>query len=319
MRFTRRAGFAAALLPMAARAQTWPTRPFRFVIPYPPGGPTDILGRVVALGMPAAIGQSVVVENRAGASGVIGSQEVARAAPDGQTFLVNASIHTIIPHLNRAMPFDALADFVPVTMIARVPLMVVVNPALPIQTIADLIAWLRANPGRASFASSGNAAAPHLAGELFKQMTDTQMQHIPYRGSGPAIADLMAGNVQVMFDSIPSSAGAVRAGQLRALAVTSTTRTAAFPELPTVAEAGVPGFDISTWYGIWAPARTPMPIVERLQQATASAVAAPEAAARLASLGAEPVADTPAQFAAFCRSEYDRWGALVRTAGITGD
>jgi len=304
-------------LPLGARGQT--ARPIRFVVPYPPGGPTDILGRVVALSLPPLLDQQIIIENRGGASGTIGAAEIARSAPDGQSFLVNASIHTIIPHLNHALSYDALADFTPVTNIASVPLMAVVTPALPIHSIADLIAYLRAHPGEVSFASSGNGAAPHLAGELFKQMTGTDMQHIPYRGSGPAIADLMAGNVQVMFDSIPSSAGAVRSGQLRALAVTTSSRASAFPELPTVAEAGVPGFEIATWYGIWAPARTPEAIVTRLQQAVARAVVLPNVAERLASLGAVAVADTPAHFAAFCRVEYERWGALVQSAHISAD
>ena len=254
------AGMVGAPL-TGARAQDWPSRPVRFVVPYPPGGPTDILGRVIAQRLSVELGQPMVVENRAGASGVIGSEVVARAAPDGATFLINASIHLIIPHLNKAMPFDAVADFTPVTNIAMVPLVAVVNPALPVRSIAELIAYLKANPGRVSYASSGNASALHLAGEMFKLMTGTDMVHVPYRGAGPAIQDLLAGNIQLMFDSIPSSAAAVRGGLLRPLAVTTATRVAAYPELPTVAEAGVPGFDISTWYAIWAPPRTPAPMV----------------------------------------------------------
>jgi tripartite-type tricarboxylate transporter receptor subunit TctC len=217
------------------------------------------------------------------------------------------------------MPFDAMADFAPVTNIASVPLIVVVNPDLPVRSIAELVAHLKASPGKLSFGSSGNAAAPHLAGELFKQLTGTRMEHVPYRGSGPAVADLMAGNIQVMFDSMPSSAGAVREGRLRALAVTTRNRVPAFSELPTVAEAGVPGYEIATWYGIWAPSRTPPAIVTRLQQAVAQAVAAPEARERLAALGAEPVADTPDAFANFTRAEYERWGRLVREANIRAD
>ncbi|WP_218014810.1 Bug family tripartite tricarboxylate transporter substrate binding protein [Teichococcus rhizosphaerae] len=322
MRITRRAALAA--MPMLAslssgpaRAQAeWPSRPLRFVVPYPPGGPTDILGRVVAQQLAQRLPQPVVVENRGGASGTLGSGEVARSAPDGATFLVNASIHVIIPHLNPQIPFDTLAAFEPVTNIARVPLMLVVNKDLPVRSVPELVAWLKQNGARASYGSSGIGAAPHLAGELFKQLTGTQMAHVPYRGSGPAVADLMAGNIQLMFDSMPSSAGAVREGQLRALAVSTAERVAAFPELPTVAEAGVPGYEISTWYGIWAPARTPAPIVSALQRAVAAAVATPEAKARLEALGAEPVADSPEDFAAFTRAEYERWGRLVRDAKI---
>jgi tripartite-type tricarboxylate transporter receptor subunit TctC len=300
-------------------ASDWPNRPVRFVVPYPPGGPTDILGRVVAARLAQDLKQPMVVENRPGASGVIGSEVIARAAPDGQSFLMNASIHVIIPHLNRAMPFDALADFTPVTNMALVPLVAVVNPALPVRSIAELIAYLRANPGRVSYASSGNASALHLAGEMFKLMTGTEMVHVPYRGAGPAVQDLISGNVQLMFDSIPSSAAAVRAGLLRPLAVSTAKRVAAYPDLPTVAEAGVAGFDIATWYAIWAPARTPPAIVARLQQAVAAAVAQPEVRERLAPLGADPVADTPEEFAVFCTREYERWGRLVRDARVTLD
>jgi tripartite-type tricarboxylate transporter receptor subunit TctC len=312
---------AAASWAGAAAAQDapWPSRPVRFVVPYPPGGPTDILGRVVAQRLALDLGQPMVVENRPGASGVIGSEAVARAAPDGQAFLMNASIHVIIPHLNRAMPFDALADFTPVTDMARVPLVAVVNPSLPVRGIPELIAWLQAHPGRVSFGSSGNASALHLAGEMFKLMTGTEMVHVPYRGGGPAVQDLIAGNIQLMFDSIPSSAAAVRAGLLRPLAVTTASRVAAYPDLPTIAEAGVPGFDIATWYGIWAPPRTPGAIVHRLQQAVAAAVQVPEVREKLATLGADPVADTPEEFARFCAREYDRWGRLVRDARVTLD
>jgi tripartite-type tricarboxylate transporter receptor subunit TctC len=318
MRTTRRAVLAAVgLAPFAAAAQeNWPTRPMRFVVPYPPGGPTDILARVVAQRVAADLGQPVVVDNRGGASGVIGSTEVTRAAADGTTFLVNASIHVIIPHLNPQMPFDTLADFAPVTNIAMVPLICVVNPTLPVRSVADLIAYLKARPGQCSYGSSGIAAAPHLAGELFKQLTGTDMVHVPYRGSGPALQDLMAGNIQVMFDSLPSSAGAVRDGRLRALAVTTAGRIPSFPDLPTVAEAGVPGYEITTWYGIWAPPRTPDAIVTKLQRAVAAALANPDTRERLDVLGAEPVADTPAHFAAFVQAEYGRWGKLVRDARI---
>ena len=318
---TRRLALGGALAALAALAQgnDWPARPVRFVVPYPPGGPTDILGRVVAARLAQELGQPMVIENRAGASGVIGSEVIARAVPDGQAFLMNASIHVIIPHLNRAMPFDALADFTPVTNMAMVPLVAVVNPTLPVRSIAELIGYLKTNPGRVSNASSGNASALHLAGEMFKLMTGTEMVHVPYRGAGPAVQDLVSGNIQLMFDSIPSSAGAVRSGLLRPLAVTTAKRASAYPDLPTVAEAGVPGFDIATWYAIWAPPKAPAPIVNRLQQAVAAAVAVPEVREKLATLGAEPVADTPEEFVLFCAREYDRWGRLVRDARVTLD
>jgi len=321
MRISRRAVIASSLLPFAAAAQApeWPSRPVRFIVPYPPGGPTDIMGRIVAQAVQGPLGQPFVVENRAGANGLIGSEQAARAAPDGTTFLVNASAHVIVPHLTPNMPIDVLADFVPVTNIAAVPLWLVVNPALPVRSVAEFIAYARANPGRIAYASSSQGGAPHLAGELFKQMTGTDMVHVPYRGSGPAVQDLIAGNVQAMFDSVPSSAASARDGRLRALAVTTKNRIAPFPDLPTIAEAGVPGYEISTWYGIWAPVRTPPAIINRLQQAVAAAARNPETRARFDALGAEPVADSPEDYARFVRAEYDRWGKLVRDARIKLD
>jgi len=321
MRITRRAAIAGALLPFAARAQApeWPSRPVRFIVPYPPGGPTDIMGRIIAQAVQGPLGQPFVVENRAGANGLIGSEQAARAAPDGSTFLVNASAHVIVPHLTPNMPIDVLADFAPVTNIAAVPLWLVVNPALPVRSIAEFIAYARANPGRIAYASSSQGGAPHLAGELFKLMTGTDLVHVPYRGSGPAGQDLIAGTVQAMFDSVPASAGAVRDGRLRALGVTTRNRIAIFPDLPTIAEAGVPDYEISTWYGIWAPARTSPAIIARLQQAVATAARNPETRARFDALGAEPVADSPEDYARFIRAEYDRWGKLVRDARIKLD
>jgi tripartite-type tricarboxylate transporter receptor subunit TctC len=321
MRISRRAVIASSLLPFAAAAQApeWPSRPVRFIVPYPPGGPTDIMGRIVAQAVQGPLGQPFVVENRAGANGLIGSEQAARAVPDGGTFLVNASAHVIVPHLTPNMPIDVLADFVPVTNIAAVPLWLVVNPALPVRSVAEFIAYARANPGRIAYASSSQGGAPHLAGELFKLMTGTDLVHVPYRGSGPAGQDLIAGTVQAMFDSVPASAGAVRDGRLRALGVTTKNRIAPFPDLPTIAEAGVPGYEISTWYGIWAPVRTPPATINRLQQAVAAAARNPETRARFDALGAEPVADSPEDYARFVRAEYDRWGKLVRDARIKLD
>jgi tripartite-type tricarboxylate transporter receptor subunit TctC len=277
------------------------------------------MGRIVAQAVQGPLGQPFVVENRAGANGLIGSEQAARAAPDGSTFLVNASAHVIVPHLTPNMPIDVLADFAPVTNIAAVPLWLVVNPALPVRSVSEFIAYARANPGKIAYASSSQGGAPHLAGELFKLMTGTDLVHVPYRGSGPAGQDLIAGTVQAMFDSVPASAGAVRDGRLRALGVTTRNRIAPFPDLPTIAEAGVPGYEISTWYGIWAPARTPPAIIARLQQAVASAARTPETRARFDALGAEPVADSPEDYARFVRAEFDRWGKLVRDARIKLD
>ncbi len=315
MRITRR-GVLAATLATPALAQDWPTRPVRCIVPYPPGGPTDLVGRVVAMRAQQELGQPLVIENKPGASGTIGSAEVARAAPDGQVLLVNASAHVIIPHINRSLPYDALNDFTPVTNMAMVPLVALVNPRLPVRSLRELADHAKANPGRVSYASSSIGGAQHLAGEMFKQIAGVDMVHIPYRGAGPAIQDLIAGNVQVMFDSVPAGAGAVREGLLRPLAALNARRVPVYPDLPNAAEAGFPDMVISTWYGIWAPPRTPMAIAERMQRAVAVAVQDPEVRARLAPLGADPVADTPAAFDAFCRSESQKFGAIVRAANI---
>jgi tripartite-type tricarboxylate transporter receptor subunit TctC len=312
MRAARR---ALLLTPLATPAFAQSERPIRFVVPYPPGGPTDLVGRVIA----ANLGVPAVVDNRAGASGLIGSGEVARAAPDGTTLLVNASAHVIVPHLQRQMPFDAMADFTPLSEVVKVPLILVVNPALPVRSVAELIAHARANPGRLSYASSSIGGAPHLAGEMFKLMTRTEITHIPYRGSGPALTDLIGGTVPMMFDSLASSAQHVREGRLRALAVTTAQRLPGFPDLPTVAEAGVPGYEISTWYGIWAPRGLPDAVAARLHGQIARAAATEEARARFTAMGADVVASTPAEFARFARAEYERFGRLIRDANIQAE
>ena len=322
---TRRGAGLAALGALArprgagAQATDWPTRPVRLMVPYPPGGPTDILARVVAQRLTVDLPQPVIVENRGGANGTIGSEVVSRAAPDGTQFLMNASAHVIVPHLQR-VPYDALADFMPVTNIAAVPLMLVVTNALPARSVPELIAYARANPGKLSYASSSAGGATHLAGELFKRQAGVDMVHVPYRGAGQALPDVVAGNAHLMFDSMASSAGLVREGRLRALAVTTPTRVPAFPDLPTIAEAGpLPGYAIASWYAVWAPARTPAAIVSRLQGAIAAALRAPEVGERLATLGAVPVGDTPEEFARFVQAESELYGRLIREAGITVD
>jgi len=256
-----------------------------------------------------------VVENRAGGSGTIGAGEVSRAAPDGTTFLVNASAHVIVPHLQAGIPIDALADFTPVTELVKVPLILVVNAASPIRGVADLLAAARVAPGRMTYASSSIGGAPHLAGELFKHLAGVELTHVPYRGSGPALNDLLAGNVAVMFDSLASSAGHVREGRLRAIAATTAARLPAFPDLPTVAESGLPGFEISTWYGLWGPPRLPDALARRMQAALAAGLRAPEHAARLAALGAEPVVSEPAAFAAFVREDLAYKERMIRVSG----
>jgi tripartite-type tricarboxylate transporter receptor subunit TctC len=307
-------------LPLTMPAQgVYPNKPIRMIVPYPPGGPTDVLGRIVAQKLSESLGQQVVVENRPGASGMIGSELVAKAAPDGYTLLTNASIHVINPSLYPKMNFDALRDFVPVSLIAQVPLILVVHPGLPAQSVQELIALGKAQPNRLNFGSSGNAAAPHLAGESFKIATGVQMQHVPYKGSAPALTDLIGGQVQLIFDSMPSAMPHVKSGKIRALAVTTAKRSPAVPDLPTVAESGVPGFDISTWYGVWAPAGTPKEIVNRVAAEMAKALQQAAVRERLAALGAEPVGNTPDEFAAYCQAELAKWAKIVRESGARAD
>ena len=316
MEITRRAALFAPATAWAA--ERWPSRPVRLVIPYPPGGPTDILGRLVGQRLSADLGQSFVAENRAGAGGSIGAEAVSRAAPDGATFLVNASAHVIVPHMMR-LPYDAVAGFVPVTLIASVPLILVVPMASPARDVAGLVAHLRANPAQGSYASSSNGGAPHLAGEMFRLQSGLPLQHIPYRGSGQALPDVISGQVGLMFDSMASSADLIRGGQLRALAVTTEARVPAFPDLPTMRQAGFPEFEISTWYGIWAPAATPPEIVLAMQRAVATALAHPESVARLGALGAVAGGQPSAEFAAFVGRENARYARLVRDANIRAD
>ena len=309
-----------ACLPVMAGAQSaYPNKPIRMIVPYPPGGPTDVLGRIVAQKLSESLGQQLVVENRPGASGMIGSEIVAKAAPDGYTLLTNASIHVINPSLYPKMSFDALRDFAPVSLIAQVPLILVVNPALPAKSVPELIALGKAQPNLLNFGSSGNAAAPHLAGESFKIATGVRMQHVPYKGSAPALTDLIGGQVQLIFDSMPSAMPHVKSGKIRALAVTTAKRSPTVPDLPTIAESGAPGFDISTWYGVWAPVGTPKDIVNKVAAEMAKALQQPAVRERLAALGAEPVGNTPEEFAAYCQSELAKWSKIVRESGAKAD
>jgi tripartite-type tricarboxylate transporter receptor subunit TctC len=303
----------------AAAAQAWPAKPVRLVVPYPPGGPTDVLARIVAVRLSEALGQPFAIDNKPGASGMIGAAEVAKALPDGYTLLSNASIHVINPSLYPKTAFDAIADFAPVTQLASVPLILVVNNDLPVRSVRDLIAYAKANPGKLNFASSGNAAAPHLAGESFKLAAAIEMQHVPYKGSAPALTDLIGGQVQLMFDSMPSAMPHVKAGKLRPLAVTTARRSAAVPDLPTISEAGLPGFDISTWYGLWAPKGTPRELVTRLASESARILRSADVRERYAALGAEPVGSSPEEFAAYCRSELDKWARIVKASGAKAD
>jgi tripartite-type tricarboxylate transporter receptor subunit TctC len=316
-----------AALPLTAAAQAWPSKPVRIVVPFPPAGTTDILARALAPELQRAFGQPFVIENKPGAGGNLGSAEVAKAAPDGHTLLMGTvGTHAINPALYTKMPYDHVKDFVPVTLVAGVPNVLVLNPASAqrygIASVADLARAARANPDKLTFASSGNGTSIHLSGELFKALTGTQMVHSPYRGSGPALLDLMGGNVDLMFDNLPSAMPHIKSGKLLALAVTSSTRSAAVPDLPTVAEAGGPtlaSFEASSWFGLLAPAGTPMDIVNRIQQETARALATPAMRERLQSQGAIPSGNTPAEFARLIEAETRKWAPVVKASGAKVD
>src|SRR5690349_12578544 len=259
--------FAASILALGApvvpaQPATYPTKPIRLIVPFPPAGTTDILARAVAQKLSETWGQQVVVDNHPGAGGNIGSDIVAKASPDGYTLLMGTvGTHAINPSLYAKMPYDHVKDFAPVILVAGVPNVLVVNPALPVKSVQELIVYGKANPGKLNFASSGNGTSIHLSGELFKTMTGIQMTHVPYKGSSPALTDLIAGQVQLMFDNLPSSLQFIKAGKLRALAVTSLERSSALPDVPTLAESGLPGFEVSSWFGVLAPAGTPNDII----------------------------------------------------------
>ena len=313
-------GASAGLAPLTGWPQNYPSRQIKVIIPFPPGGPTDILGRIVAQKLGERLGQNVVIDNKPGASGMIGADMVAKSPPDGYTLLVNASLHVINPSLYEKSRYDAIADFTPLSNLADVPLVLVVNAKTPVQNVKELIAWIKSSKTPVNFASSGNAAAPHLAGEAFKVAAGIEnMQHIPYKGSSPALTDLIGGQVQLMFDSLPSSQSFIKAGTLKAIAVTTLRRSSALPNIPTIAESGLPGFNISTWYGMWAPASTPSAIVEKLSLEISQITRLPEIREKFLSLGAEPVGNTAEEFAAFNKSELTKWARIVKQSGARVD
>jgi tripartite-type tricarboxylate transporter receptor subunit TctC len=313
------AALCFSIMPMLALAQAYPSKTVRVVVPYPPGGPTDIAARIVAQKLSENMRQSFVVENRPGATGMIGTDLVAKAAPDGYTLLVNASVQVIYPSLFAKMAFDPIKDFSPVTVLAQGPLVLLVNPDLPVKSVKDLVALAKSKPGKLQFGSSGNGAATHLSAEAFKILAGVDMQHVTYKGSTPALTDVMGGHVQLMFDSMSSSLPFIKAGKLRALAVTTAVRSPAMPDLPTIAEAGVPGYDLSTWYGLWAPAGTPKDIVSKLSTEVAKILKTPDVRERLAALGSEPVGNSPDEFARFSHTEQVKWAKVVRESGAKVD
>ena len=308
-----------------AHAQSWPSKPVRIIVPFPPGGTTDIVARSLGVELQKMWGQPVIIENRAGAGGNVGAEAVAKSPNDGYTLLMGTvGTHAINAPLfaqaGNKMPFDPVKDFVPITLAAGVPNVMVVHPKVPVNSVSEFIAYAKANPGKLNMASSGNGTSIHLTGELFKTMTDTYMVHLPYRGSAPAVSDLLAGNTDVMFDNLPSALPHIKAGKLKALAVTSRARSPALPNVPTIEEAAkLNGFDASSWFGLFAPAGTSRTIVDKIQADVAKALAMPEVRERFVAQGAQPSGSTPDQFAAFIRAETDKWTKVVKISNAKVD
>ncbi len=313
-------GLLLAVVAGGAWAQAYPVKPIRLVVPFPPGGATDILARAVAQKLTDAWGQSVIVDNRPGAGGNIGSELVAKAAPDGYTLeMGTVGTHAINASLYSKMPYDHVRDFAPVILVAGVPNVLVVNPGLPVNSVQELIAYAKANPGKLNFASSGSGTSIHLAGELFKVMAGVQMTHVPYKGSSPALQDLLGGQVQLMFDNLPPSLPHIKAGKLRALGVTSATRAPALPDVPTIAESGLPGFEASSWFGVLAPAGTPPAIIAKLNAEIAKWLDTPEAKEKMLALGANAAGGTPEDFAKHIAAETAKWAKVVKESGAKVD
>jgi tripartite-type tricarboxylate transporter receptor subunit TctC len=314
--------FAATVLVTAnhAGAQPWPAKPIKWVVPFAPGGTTDILARTVGDKLAIALGQPVIIENKPGAGGGVGAEFVAKSAPDGYTIMGGTiSTHAINASLYKNLPYDPVKDFVPVVLIARVPNMLVVNVDVPAKSVPELIALLKANPGKYTFASSGNGTSQHLSGELFKSMSGTEMQHIPYKGSPPALQDVMGGQVTMTFDNITTAWTLAKAGKLRALAVTTATRSSVAPDVPTLAEAGLPGFEVGSWQGVFAPAGTPPDIVKRLNAEIVKILNLPDVKEKLAALGAELAPNTPEEFAVMVKAEVVKWADVVKKSGARVD
>src|SRR3954469_779111 len=308
----------AALFAPPASAQTYPSKPIRMVVGYPAGGPTDVIGRTVAQKLSAAFSQQVIVDNRPGASGMIGAELVAKAPPDGYTLLTVPITYAVTPSVYPKMPYDAEKDLTPVALIAAAPFILVVHPTLPVKTVKDLIALAKSRPARINYASASNGGMPHLAGELFNSMTGVKLVHIPYKGAAPATVDLLAGQVSLMFNNMLSAMPHVKSGKLRAVAVTSAKRSRAVPDLPTIAET-VDGYEASGWYGAFAPTATPRELITKLNTDINRLMRSTDVAQRLAGDGVEPVTMTADQFATYLHQEIVKWGKVVKASGATVD
>ena len=315
--------FVAVFWSIASRnthAETYPTKSIKIVVPFPAAGAPDILVRVIASKLTNALKQQVIVDNRPGAGGNIGADLVAKSVPDGYTLVMGTvATHSINQTLYKKLPFDPIKDFAPIILVATAPNVLVVNPKLPIKTVKDLIALAKSKPGEISFASGGNGTSHHIGGSLFQKLTAVQMTHVPYKGSGAALPDLIGGQVDMMFDNLPSSMPHIKSGALRAIATTGAARSAVLPNLPTVAEAGVPGFEMTVWYGLLAPAKTPQAIIDRLNLEITKILRMPDIKARFIAQGAEPTPGTPQQLGAFIKEKTAQWAPIVKASGATID
>ncbi|KWT71355.1 MULTISPECIES: tripartite tricarboxylate transporter substrate binding protein [unclassified Variovorax] len=305
-------GTVLMLAALAAQAQSWPAKPVRLVVTYPPGGTVDAVARILAPKLSARLGQPVVVDNRGGAGGAIGGELVARSPADGYTVMLDASNHAQNPALRSKMPFDALRDFAPVSLLVKVPNILVVHPAAPIRSVQDLIAQATARPGEVNYASSGNGSSPHLAAVLFDSMAKTRMTHVAYKGGGPALTDVMAGQVPVFFASLGSGMPYIQGGKLRPIAIGGRTRSPALPEVPTIAESGLPGYEMYEWNAVFVPVGTPAPVIERLSMEIAATLKEADVRQRLEAVGAEVIGAGPAELDAFRRAELAKWSRLAK-------
>ena len=313
------AACAGAIASAAGAAETYPQRAIRLIVPYPPGGAGDIIGRILAARLGEAVRQQVVADNRPGGGQVIATQLAARANPDGHTLLLASTTHAINPGLLKKLPYDSIRDFSAITLVADSPLLFLAHPALEVASIQDLVAAAKSRPGRINYASSGPGTGGHLSVELLKRMTGIDLVHIPYKGAGPALVDLVSGQVQVMCTSPLPSLPHVRAGRLKGLAMTGRARSSAAPEIPTVAESGVPGYESTLWYALLAPAATPQPVLRRLHAETVKAIRLPGVVEQISALGAQPIGNTPQEVTKFLQSEITRWTRLIEQAGIRAD
>ncbi|HTO51149.1 MAG TPA: tripartite tricarboxylate transporter substrate binding protein [Burkholderiales bacterium] len=311
---------SALLLAAGSSFAQYPTKPVRVIVPYPPGGTTDILARLIAKGLTDKLGQTFVVENRPGASGAIGSQAVAKAPPDGYTLVMGTiSSHGINSALYKALPYDAVRDFAPVTNVASTPNVITVNPGLPVKNLNELLVLAREKPGKLNFGSTSQGGSPHMSAELLKMMARVELVHVPYKGAGPMLADLIGGQIEIGFDNLPSSMSHIKSGKVRAIAVTTAKRWPGAPEIPTVAESGVPGYEVSGWFGLLAPAGTPRPVIDVLYRAIGEILKQPDVAKQLLELGAEPAANGPDAFGRQIAGEVEKWKKVVAATGVKAE